>query len=68
MRIHKCDGPEADETGWAEGGVDQCPNHGQRNRNQPVHKSRQTKKRMDAAGGNHGTDRGGYISGTDYGR
>jgi hypothetical protein len=73
MRVHKCDGPEADETGWAEGKVDLCPSHGQRARTQIVFKSRQTKRNIDRATGVVGTERGdstkgGYISGRDLGR
>ena len=68
MRVHKCDGPEADETGWADGKVDRCSYHGQQARTQIVFKSRQTKRRIDQATGVVGTDRGGYISGRDLGR
>lgn len=68
MTTHKCSGPEADETGWAEGGVNQCPHHGQRARTQTKFKSFQQKRRMDRAAGVQGTHRGGYISGRDSGR
>ena len=68
MKVHKCGGPEADADGWAEGGVNQCDQHGQRARNQPRHKSFQQKRRMDRAAGVQGTQRGGYISGRDSGR
>lgn len=68
MRIHKCDGPKADEDGWAEGKVDLCKSHGQQARKQIVFKSRQTKTRLDRSAGIVGTDRGSYISGADSGR
>lgn len=68
MRVHKCDGPEADADGWAPDKVDKCGHHGHSSRTQIVFKSRQTKRRIDRATGVVGTDRGGYISGRDLGR
>ncbi len=68
MRVHKCDGPEADEDGWAPDKVDKCGYHGYSSRTSIVFKSRQTKRRIDRETGVVGTDRGGYISGRDLGR
>jgi hypothetical protein len=68
MKVHKCEGPEADADGWAEGGVNQCSAHGQRARGTRTHRSFQQKRRMDRAAGVQGTQRGGYISGRDSGR
>jgi hypothetical protein len=70
VRIHKCDGPEADETGWAPDKVDKCPHHGHSSRPQYTHRNvtGRQKRATDRAAGVQGIDRGSYISGRDSGR
>lgn len=67
-RQHMCsDNPDGKD--WYEGTAQGCPFHGKQNqgKTQIAFKSIQEKRRRDASGGNHGTQRDGYISGTDYG-